>query len=236
MREIVLDTETTGFDPATGDRLVEIGAIELLNLLPTGRTYHVYINPERTMPPEAFEVHGLGDDFLKDQPKFIEVAQGFLDFIGNDGQLVIHNATFDMRFLNAELARAGFPVLPSSRATDTLEIARRRFPGAQNSLDALCRRFGVDNSNRTLHGALLDSELLAEVYLALMGGRQPGLVLETTGPQSGNGGPGQSSASRKTPRTARPRPLSPRLTEAESQAHAEFIAELGQAALWHRYR
>lgn len=237
MREIVLDTETTGFDPATGDRLVEIGAIELFNLLPTGRTYHVYINPERPMPTEAFEVHGLGDDFLKDKPKFIEVAPGFLEFIGTDGQLVIHNAAFDMKFLNAELARARFPTLPDRRATDTLEIARRKFPGAQNSLDALCRRFGIDNSNRTLHGALLDSELLAEVYLALMGGRQPGLVLESAQDGAeGHGGPGMAAGTGKAPRAPRPRPLPPRLTEAEAEAHAQFVADLGDAALWRRYR
>ncbi|MDS9466800.1 DNA polymerase III subunit epsilon [Paracoccus sp. MBLB3053] len=235
MREIVLDTETTGFDPATGDRIVEIGAVELMNHLPTGRTYHVYINPERPMPKEAFEVHGLGDDFLRDKPKFAEVAAGFVEFIGADAKLVIHNAQFDMKFLNAELKLCGHPVMPYSRAVDTLELARSKFPGAQNSLDALCRRFRIDNSNRTLHGALLDSELLAEVYLALRGGRQPGLVLEAgTGAGAGPGGtaPGQRSA----PRGARPRPLAPRLTDAEAEAHAAFVAKLGDKAVWLRYR
>lgn len=232
MREIVLDTETTGFDPLTGDRIVEIGAIELMNHLPTGRTFHVYINPERPMPQEAFEVHGLGDDFLRDKPRFAEVAQGFVDFIAQDAKLVIHNAQFDMKFLNAELKGAGFPVMPYSRAIYTLELARSRFPGAQNSLDALCRRFRIDNSNRTLHGALLDSELLAEVYLALKGGRQPGLVLDGSGP--GLGGTG-AQAQGATPRGPRPRALPPRITAAEAEAHAAFVAKLGDKAVWLRY-
>ena len=177
MRQIFLDTETTGLDPKTGDRIVEIGAVELMNHLPTGRTYHQYINPERPMPKEAFDVHGLGDDFLRDKPKFAQIVQDFVDFIGDDAKLVIHNAQFDMKFLNAELKWAGRAVMPYSRAVDTLEIARNKFPGAQNSLDALCRRFRIDNSNRTLHGALLDSELLAEVYLALRGGYDVAPVL-----------------------------------------------------------
>lgn len=232
MREIVLDTETTGFDPDTGDRIVEIGALELMNHLPTGRTFHVYINPERPMPQSAFEVHGLGDDFLRDKPKFAEVARDFIDFIGEDARLVIHNAQFDMKFLNWELKTAGYPVMPYARAVDTLEIARSQFPGAQNSLDALCRRFRVDNSNRALHGALLDSELLAEVYLALRGGRQPGLVLERTGAGGDRSGPGGQSGA---PRGPRPRALAPRLTEAEAKAHADFIARLGENAVWRRY-
>ncbi|WP_134680943.1 DNA polymerase III subunit epsilon [Paracoccus ravus] len=233
MREIVLDTETTGFDPATGDRIVEIGAVELMNHLPTGRTFHVYINPERPMPQEAFEVHGLGDDFLRDKPKFAQVAGDFVEFIGADAKLVIHNAQFDMKFLNAELTRHGYPAMPYSRAVDTLELARRKFPGAQNSLDALCRRFRIDNSNRTLHGALLDSELLAEVYLALRGGRQPGLVLES-GITIGSGPGAQAGAA--TPRGPRPRPLAPRLTAAEAAAHQAFVAKLGEKAVWLRYR
>jgi DNA polymerase-3 subunit epsilon len=159
MREIVLDTETTGFDPEQGDRIVEIGCVELYNHMPTGETYHVYINPERPMPEEAFKVHGLGDDFLRDKPKFAEVGQSFLDFV-RDAKLVIHNASFDMKFLNAELRWMNLPQLPMSQALDTLEIARKRFPGAPASLDALCRRFAIDNSSRTLHGALLDSEIL----------------------------------------------------------------------------
>lgn len=234
MREIVLDTETTGFDPETGDRIVEIGAVELINHLPTGQTYHQYINPERPMPQEAFEVHGLGDDFLRDKPKFAEIAGDFVKFIGEDAKLVIHNAQFDMKFLNAELKWAGRTVMPGSRAVDTLEIARKKFPGAQNTLDALCRRFRIDNSNRTLHGALLDSELLAEVYLALMGGRQPDLVLEASpgdGQVAADGRPATAA-----PRGPRPRPLPERLTEAEAGLHAEFVAKMGDKAVWLRYR
>ncbi|WP_304616007.1 DNA polymerase III subunit epsilon [Paracoccus sp. (in: a-proteobacteria)] len=230
MREIVLDTETTGFEAEGDDRIVEIGALELVNHLPTGRTFHVYINPERAMPKEAFEVHGLGDDFLRDKPKFAQIARDFLDFIGADSRLVIHNATFDMRFLNAELTRAGHPALPMSRALDTLELARRRFPGSPATLDALCRRFGVDNSGRELHGALLDSELLAEVYLELVGGRQPDLVL--VGP---SGGQADAAGPRMQPRAQRPRPLPPRLTEAEAEAHAAFVGKLGEGAVWLRY-
>ncbi|MFT5001273.1 MAG: DNA polymerase-3 subunit epsilon, partial [Planctomycetota bacterium] len=175
MREIVLDTETTGFDPKSGDRIVEIGAIELMNHMPTGAIYHQYINPERAMPADAFAVHGLGDEFLRDKPVFKNIASDFIEFIG-DSKLIIHNASFDMKFLNAELDWVGRSKLPMDQAIDTLEIARRKFPGAQNSLDALCRRFTVDNSSREKHGALLDSELLAEVYLELIGGRQPDLV------------------------------------------------------------
>jgi DNA polymerase III subunit epsilon len=231
MREIVLDTETTGFDAEGADRIVEIGALELLNHLPTGRTFHVYINPERPMPTEAFEVHGLGDDFLRDKPRFAQVAQDFMQFIGSDSRLVIHNATFDMRFLNAELRRCGLPALPMARALDTLELAKRRFPGSPASLDALCRRFGVDNGSRELHGALLDSELLAEVYLELVGGRQPDLVLDQPGAVAAGveGGPSHQ------PRPPRPRALPPRLTPAEAEAHAAFVAKLGEAAIWARY-
>jgi len=176
-REIVLDTETTGLDPADGHRIVEIGCIELVNHLPTGRHYRQYLNPERDMPEEAFRVHGLSEEFLRGHPTFAETVEAFLEFIG-DARLVIHNAGFDLRFLNAELARVGRPVLDLGRAVDTVQIARGKFPGAQASLDALCRRFGIDNSARTLHGALLDCELLAEVYLELVGGRQPSFVIE----------------------------------------------------------
>lgn len=232
MREIVLDTETTGFDADKDDRIVEIGALELLNHLPTGRTFHVYINPERSMPQGAFEVHGLGDDFLRDKPKFAEIAQGFIDFIAEDARLVIHNASFDMKFLNAELKRAGFPALPWSRALDTLALAREKFPGSPATLDALCRRFGVDNSGRELHGALLDSELLAEVYLELIGGRQPDLVLNQPGRDSGSNPAQNAGAVRRGPR---PAPLAPRLTEAEAEAHAEFIGKLGEGSIWARY-
>jgi DNA polymerase-3 subunit epsilon len=242
MREIVLDTETTGLDPATGDRIVEIGAIELMNHLPTGRTYHQYINPERGMPRGAFEVHGIGHDILeppgppvpsgvtlRDKPVFARIGQAFLDFIG-DAQLVIHNAAFDMKFLNAELERMGLPGLPYARATDTLMIARARFPGSPASLDALCRRFGIDNSMREKHGALLDSEILAEVYLELVGGRQPDLVLG-----GGSAAPTQGSTGDISWRP-RPRPeaLPPRITAAEAEAHAAMIAALGDAAIWKR--
>ena len=225
MREIVLDTETTGFEPSEGDRLVEIGAVELLNQMPTGRTYHQYINPERAMPNDAFEVHGLGDDFLRDKPVFKDIAQEFLDFVKDD-KMVIHNAAFDMKFLNAELGRLKLPQLPWEQALDTLAIARKRFPGSPASLDALCRRFNIDNSNRTLHGALLDSEILAEVYLELLGGRQPGLVLAN----SGNTTSGHSGDTWRA--SQRPTPLGSRITEEEAKAHAAFVEKLGDGALW----
>lgn len=225
MRELVLDTETTGFDPQQGDRIVEIGAVELINQMPTGRTYHQYINPERAMPNDAFEVHGLGDDFLRDKPVFKQIAQEFLDFVGTD-KMVIHNAAFDMKFLNAELGWLNLPQLPWEQALDTLAIARKKFPGSPASLDALCRRFNIDNSNRTLHGALLDSEILAEVYLELLGGRQPGLVLANSGGSTSGGSEETWCA------TKRPTPLAPRITEDEAKAHATFVEKLGEDALW----
>jgi len=178
MREIVWDTETTGFDPLAGDRIVEIGAVELNQHLPTGRVYHQYVNPERDMPAGAFEVHGLSISFLKDFPTFRDIASEFIDFVG-DATLIAHNAKFDMKFINAELKKVGLPEVPLNQSLDTLEIARKKFPGAQNSLDALCRRFNIDNSGRQKHGALLDSEILAEVYLELVGGRQPDFSLIT---------------------------------------------------------
>ena len=228
MREIVLDTETTGFDPATGDRIVEIGCVELVNHLPTGATFHRYINPERDMPEGAFAVHGLSEEFLRGFPVFADHADDFLAFVG-EARLVIHNAEFDMKFLNAELARIRRPLLDMRRVVDTLALARSRFPGAQASLDALCRRFGVDRSARTLHGALLDSQLLAEVYLELRGGRQTGLELsvsrETRAPV-----PGAPARARRS----RPTPLPPRITEAEAEAHAAFVARMGEGALWLR--
>jgi DNA polymerase III subunit epsilon len=230
MREIVLDTETTGFDPATGDRIVEIGAVELLGHLPTGRQLQLYINPERPMPPEAFAVHGLGDDFLRDKPVFAAVAPEFLDFLG-DATLVIHNAGFDMNFLNHELGRLGHPAMPMTRAIDTVTLARRKYPGAPASLDALCRRFGIDNSGRDLHGALLDSQLLAEVYLELVGGRQPDLVLAAPAPRQAAAEPG--APLRGAART-RPAPLAPRLSAAEAEAHRAFVETLGPDALWRR--
>jgi DNA polymerase-3 subunit epsilon len=225
MREIVLDTETTGFDPETGDRIVEIGAVELVGHVASGKTYHQYINPERAMPEEAFQVHGLGDDFLRDKPKFAAIGQAFLDFVG-DAKLVIHNAAFDMKFLNAELKWMGLPELAFERAIDTLEIARKRFPGSPASLDALCRRFNIDNSARTLHGALLDSEILAEVYLELIGGRQPDFGLRLSNDHT-DGSP--DTAWKPRPR---PMPLPQRITEEEAAAHARFVESLGDNALW----
>ncbi|KRS11220.1 DNA polymerase III subunit epsilon [Roseovarius atlanticus] len=227
MREIVLDTETTGFDPEQGDRIVEIGAVELYNHMPTGRTFHEYINPRRSMPQEAFEVHGLGDDFLRDKPVFEKIAQSFVDFIG-DAKLVIHNAAFDMKFLNAELGWLNMAKIPWEQAIDTLDIARRKFPGSPASLDALCRRFGIDNSSRTLHGALLDSEILAEVYLELIGGRQPDFGL------AGAYSPETTEDSAETDWHPGPRsePLPPRLSEEERAAHQAFVNHMGDGALW----
>ncbi len=226
MREIVLDTETTGLDPAQGHRIVEIGAVELVGHRPTGRNFHVYINPERDMPSGAEAVHGLSAAFLADKPRFSEIVDDFLAFIAGD-PLVIHNAPFDMAFLNAELGWCGRPVLPMERAIDTLEIARRRFPGAPNSLDALCRRFGIDNSARDKHGALLDAELLAEVYFQLVGGEQPDFGLALAAER------GRGAARRQGPRLrSRPRPLPGRLSEAEARAHAEMVEALGERALW----
>ena len=215
MREIVLDTETTGLDPEQGHRLVEVAAVELIDHLPTGRSFHSYVNPERDMPEEAFRVHGLSAAFLRDYPLFAEVVDPLLEFLA-DSRLVIHNAAFDVRFLNAELTRAGREPLPQARALDTLFLAQRRFPGAPNSLDALCRRFAVDNSARTRHGALLDCELLAEVYLHLIGGRQIGLGLAL---------PGQRQGVAVAARPVRPaRPHAP--SADELAAHAAFVAKL----------
>lgn len=227
MREIALDTETTGLDPHSGDRIVELGAVELHNHMPTGRSFHRHVNPQRAVPDEAVAVHGLTTAFLADKPVFAAVVDEFLAFIG-DARLVIHNAAFDMKFLNAELGWAGRPPLPPGRALDTLELARRRFSGANNTLDGLCRRFGIDNSGRVKHGALLDSELLAEVYLELIGGRQPDLTLTVAASAASEG------AGPWTP-PPRPRPLVPRLDPAEAEAHARFVAELGAGAIWARY-
>jgi len=232
MREIVLDTETTGLDPADGHRIVEIGAVELMNHMPTGRFYHQYINPQRSMPAEAFRVHGLGDDFLRDKPVFTEIVDEFVTFLG-DARLVIHNAAFDMAMINAEFGRLGRPQLPMERAFDTVRLARERFPGAQASLDALCKRFGIDLSVREKHGALLDSELLAEVYLELLGGRQYGMSLDAGSREQGS----ERAATRQaaTAPRQRPTPLPPRITEHERAAHAAFVAGLGEAALWRRH-
>lgn len=230
MREIVMDTETTGLDPYDGHRIVEIGGVELVGHMPTGRTYHQYINPQRDMPTEAFDVHGISEEFLADKPVFAAIAQEFLDFIG-DARLVIHNASFDMKFLNAELKWVNKPLLADDRAVDTLMIARKKFPGSPASLDALCRRFGI-TTERELHGALLDSQILADVYLELIGGRQPGLTLTAGVTTAAAEDRDTASDWRPMPR---PAPLPPRLTEAESAAHAEFVEKLGEAALWKRY-
>lgn len=180
MREIVWDTETTGLDPFTGDKLVEIGAVELINHVPTGKKYHQYINPLRSMSEEVIKVHGLTEEFLSDKPTFEEICDDFLAFIGSDSKLVAHNASFDMKFLNYQLKEVGRPEIGEDRVIDSLIIARKKFPGARVNLDELCRRFGVDNSSRTVHGALLDAELLADVYLELLGGHEPGFMLGNT--------------------------------------------------------
>jgi DNA polymerase III subunit epsilon len=224
MREIVMDTETTGLDPSDGHRILEIGAVEIFNLMPTGQVWHRYINPERAVPSEAVEIHGIDDAMLVGKPIFARIAGDFLKFIG-DAPLVIHNASFDIRFLNAEFARLSLPALPANRAIDTLMMARQRFPGSPASLDALCRRFGIDNSGRQKHGALLDSELLAEVYLELRGGRQPDLTL------SGTSGSVTTARDDWRP-NRRATPLSPRLTEAERAAHEAFVQKMGEKALW----
>jgi DNA polymerase-3 subunit epsilon len=225
MREIILDTETTGLEPAAGHRIVEIGAVELFNHVATGKTFHVYINPERDMPPEAEAVHGLSAAFLKDKPVFEAIADDFLAFIG-EAVLVIHNASFDMAFINAELSYLRRPPLPPERVIDTLHIARQKHPTGPNNLDALCRRYGIDNARRTKHGALLDSELLAEVYLELVGGRQTALSLH-----SGSQAPRlQAVASGMV--QARGRSLPPRLTEEERARHRAFVESLGDTALW----
>lgn len=230
MREISLDTETTGFDPETGDRLVEIGAVELMNYRPTGRTFHKYINPQRDVPEDAVRVHGLTYERLKSEPLFSDLADEFLDFIG-DAKLVIHNAAFDMKFLNAELKWLNKPQIPYSRAIDTLDIARKKFPGSPASLDALCRRFGIDNSARVLHGALLDAEILAEVYFELIGGSQPDFGLAVS--DRGSGSISQTGDQWRP--SKRPTPIASRLTEEELTAHQEFVAKLGDAAVWKKY-
>ncbi len=214
MRELVLDTETTGLDPLGGHRLVEIGCVELINHLPTKNSFHRYINPQRDMPEEAFRVHGLSADFLAGQPLFADIVGEFLEFL-EDSPLIIHNATFDMGFINAELTRLGLATLPMSRAVDTVAIARKRFPGAQVNLDALCRRFEIYNTHRTKHGALLDAELLADVYLQLIGGRQPGLDLAVAAATSG--------PAAERPRRE-PRPHQPSAEELD--AHRAFVAKL----------
>jgi DNA polymerase-3 subunit epsilon len=229
MREIVLDTETTGLDPYQGHRLVEIGCIELLNRMPTGQVFHHYVHPEREIPEEAFRVHGISLDMLKDKPRFHEIADDLLNFLG-DAPLVIHNAAFDMGFINAELERAERPLLDRTRMIDTLLLARRKYPGASNRLDDLCLRYRIDASRRTKHGALLDAELLAEVYIELIDARQTTLILLENA--EGLGRTRQKVAASRI----RPQPLASRLTETELDAHRVFIATLGEAALWNEYR
>ena len=226
MREIILDTETTGLDPNEGHRLVEIGCVEMVDRLPTGNTWHKYFNPERDMPVEAFNVHGLSSEFLSDKPIFSTLAKDFVDFVG-DAQLVIHNAGFDMRFLNAELKRVSLAALPMDRVVDTLAMARRKHPGAPASLDQLCVRYGIDNSKRVKHGALLDAEILAEVYIELTGGRQTALSLATV-----SAAVARAAAGKIGPR---PRPLPPRIHPEELAAHEAFIAGLGENAVWKKY-
>ena len=225
MREIILDTETTGLDPFRGDRVVEIGCVEIFNRMPTGQTFHRHINPERDMPQEAFAVHGLSREFLADKPLFIHVVEEFLDFIA-DAPLVIHNASFDIAFINAELERISRPSIPRDRLVDTLLLARRKHPGVSNRLDDLCSRYAIDNSKRTKHGALLDAELLAEVYIDLIGARQSQLILasEIRIVQTGESG--------EAMRRQRVTPLMPRLTEADRAAHRDFVATLGDKPVW----
>lgn len=230
MREIVLDTETTGFNAEGDDRIIEIGCVELLNYIPSGETYHVYINPKREVPIEAQNVHGITTDFLRDKPLFREVADGFLEFIQGD-TLIIHNASFDIGFLNAELKRVRRPIIEMGRVLDTLAMARRKYPAGPNSLDALCRRYNIDNSNRTYHGALLDSELLADVYLELSGQRQANLELAAEARPQLNSETGTNITSRR-----RPTPLPQIRTAEETTAHEEFIATLKGVSVWSLYQ
>src|SRR2546421_1271697 len=228
MREIVLDTETTGLDPLRGDRLVEIGCIEIYNRMPTGQTFHRYINPERDMPAEAFAVHGLSSEFLSSKPLFTEVVEEFLEFIG-DAPLVIHNASFDIAFLNAELERIKRLPIARERLVDTLLLARRKHPGVSNRLDDLCSRYAIDNSRRTKHGALLDAELLAEVYIDLIGARQSQLILATESREIRIGGSGEM------PRRQRETVLVPRVTDEDRIAHRAFVATLGDKPIWNEF-
>ena len=229
MREIVLDTETTGLDPGQGHRLVELGCVELLNRIPTGSTFHAYLNPERDVPTEAFAIHGLSTEFLKGHKLFVEIADEFLAFIG-DAPLVIHNAGFDHTFLCAELKRVDRALIARERLVDTLLLARRKHPAGPNRLDDLCARYGIDNSRRTKHGALLDAEILAEVYVELTGARQAQLGLAENGVRVANVVDGIVAI------RERPERLTPRLSEAELAAHREFVASLGETALWREYR
>ena len=228
MRQIVLDTETTGLDPLRGDRLVEVGCIELLNSIPSGQTFHRYLNPQRDIPAEAFAVHGLSAEFLADKPFFADIVDDLLAFLGDD-PLVIHNAGFDVAFLNAELDRCGKAAIARDRLVDTLTLARRKFVGVRNSLDDLCARFGIDTSKRVKHGALVDAELLAEVYLELIEARQAQLGLAAA-----EAAVVVAAGAEKILRR-RPVPLVSRLTEAERAAHRAFVATLGEKAIWADY-
>jgi DNA polymerase-3 subunit epsilon len=228
MREIVFDTETTGLDPVRGDRLVEIGCIEMVNRFPSGQSFHRYINPERKMPAEAFAVHGLSDDFLKDKPRFADIVDELIAFVG-DAPLVAHNALFDLSFLNAELERCGKAAIVRERLVDTLMLARRRNPAGPNRLDDLCTRYGVDNSRRSKHGALLDAELLAELYVELIGGRQASLILVESSRRT-------SAVSGSVGVLLRTTPMAPRLTEEDRLAHSQFIDRLSNKAIWLDYR
>lgn len=225
MREIVLDTETTGLDPNDGHRIIEIGCIELFDHVPTGASYQAYLNPERDIPIESQRVHGITEEFVADKPLFAHVVDAFIEFIG-DAPLVIHNAGFDLKFLNAELAKVSRPPIPFDRAIDTIDIAKAKFPGSRYSLDELCRRFSIDLTSRDKHGALLDSSLLAQVYLELLGGRQTKLMLSPTDSITP-----ESTLIQKAARQ-RPTPLPQRITEAEEQAHTAFVATLGEDAIW----
>ena len=227
MREIVLDTETTGLDPYDGHRIVEIGAVELFNHVPTGNVYHQYINPVRKMPEQAFAVHGLSEEFLSDKPKFVDIASEFLDFIGSE-KLIIHNASFDMKFINYELSKIKREEVSYDRAVDTLAIARKKFPGSPASLDSLCRRFKIDNSARVMHGALLDSQILAEVYLELIGGKQPDFMLGVSSVSLKN----KESTQTKKITNVRSERLKPRLTLDEQKNHKALIKQLGDESMW----
>ena len=233
LREIVLDTETTGLDAARGDRLVELGCVEIVNRVPTGVEFHRFLNPEtRDVHPDAERIHGLKTAFLKDKPLFKAVAQEFLDFIG-DAPLVIHNANFDIGFINMELERLKLQSLEMSRVVDTLPMARRKHPAGPNSLDALCKRYGIDNSKRTKHGAIVDSLLLAQVYVELLGERQATLGLGAALKEARAGGARGATGGGGKARL-RPKPLQPRLTAEDVARHAEFVTTLGEKAVWKR--
>lgn len=225
MREICFDTETTGLDPLSGDKLVEIGAVELINHLPTGVTFHEYINPERDVPEEVVKVHGLTNEFLADKPTFAQIAQKWIDFVGDDGIFVAHNAEFDMKFINHELQMCGYPTYEWDRVVDTLAIARNEFPHMRNNLDALCKRFNIDNSARTFHGALLDAQLLSEVYLQLLGGDEPSMkFLNKTAKSTTT----ESLKTQKVKIITRSFPIS----EQEQQEHEDFLQKNIKNSLW----